>query len=297
MSPVVVLHLKRRAAAVQVALGGGGTRSPLAAFSCNSNLGKIRANTMPVRQIDGRPNRNVQCRRQVNRNVPGRSLEHRIRAVGPGDELGHNAAGPGFSSRRRHAVECNAAPAGLSLHRSGRRTKTNTAAASFNYCRARNLAQLNAAAASSDFQRAGAALHLDAAAAGLEHGALHAGHHQHAATAGLRVDLSFGRSHFDAAATRAQRNLAAHGSYVNAAATGLGADHASDIIQVNAAAAGFTFDPASDARRRKIAAVSFNLHQISVTRNVDDEFAGGAARPAAFPLARHPRSVSADGKR
>src|SRR5580700_810464 len=44
-------HLQRRAASVQLALGGGGAGPPLSPFSCNSNLGKIRANSMDARMV------------------------------------------------------------------------------------------------------------------------------------------------------------------------------------------------------------------------------------------------------
>src|ERR1700730_11877984 len=140
ISPVVVRTFSVGAPSVQLALGGGGAGPPLSPFSCNSNLGKIRANTMAVGQFDGRPNGDVQRRHQVDCDVPGGSLQYRIRALRSGDELGHNTASSGLRPGRGHAVQRNAATAGLSSHRSRRGTETDAAAAGFNFCRARNLA-------------------------------------------------------------------------------------------------------------------------------------------------------------
>src|SRR6185437_5201004 len=81
-------HFQDWAASVQTTLGGGGARTPLSALGCNSNLGKIGADAMAVRQVDGRPDGDAQVRRQVNRDVSGRSFQHRIRAIRAGDELG-----------------------------------------------------------------------------------------------------------------------------------------------------------------------------------------------------------------
>ena len=119
----------------------------------------------------------------------------------------------------------------------------------------------------------------------------------HAAAAGLGIDLALGGGHLDAAAAGAQRKLPADGSYVDAAATSFGIDPASDVIQTNAAASGFTLDPAANAGGSEIAAVSLDLHQINIARNIDNEFAGGTARPAAFPFAPPPRPCLRGRKR
>src|SRR6185503_762168 len=89
-------HFQCRTAAVQIPFSSGSAGSPLTALRCNSNLGKIRADTMAVGQIDRRANRNVQTRRQVNRYVARGSLKHGVSTLTSGNELGHDAACSGF---------------------------------------------------------------------------------------------------------------------------------------------------------------------------------------------------------
>ena len=48
-------HLQHRSAAIQIPFGGGGAGSPLAAFTDDSDLGEVRANTWPfARSMEAR---------------------------------------------------------------------------------------------------------------------------------------------------------------------------------------------------------------------------------------------------
>ena len=82
---------------------------------------------------------------------PAEVSSNGIGALVAGNEFGHDSTGSGFGPRRRHAVQLDAATAGLSLHRSGRRAQANAAAAGLNFGRPANLAQIDAAAAGCAF--------------------------------------------------------------------------------------------------------------------------------------------------
>ena len=101
---------------------------------------------MTIAQFDAGTHRNRHIPRDVNRDVPGRSLEHGIIALAARvHQLHDNAAGAGFRARRGHTVEFDAAAAGLRPNRALRGAKMNRAAARLDLDRAVDISQIDAA--------------------------------------------------------------------------------------------------------------------------------------------------------
>src|SRR5262249_54757035 len=104
-------NLQYRPAAVQTPLRGRGAGTPLATFAGDSNLGEIRADFVPVSQVDERPDGNTQIRGQIDGDVSRRGLEQGIGSLIARDEFGDDPTGCGLGLDCGHAVEGNAAAA------------------------------------------------------------------------------------------------------------------------------------------------------------------------------------------
>src|SRR5579871_2328720 len=256
------MHLEYRPAAVQAAFGGNTPRTPLAALRDYLDFRKIRLDLVAVAHVHGGANGDREGRRQIDGDVTGGCLQHRVAETSAGcDKLRGDAAAAGFRPRPLAKIhQLDAAAAALRPNRAVRQCEMNAAAAGIHLRRSIDLSQIDAAAARGRFYLALTALYLDAAATRLQKSSLQTVQDHNTAPARLGGDFTFGRSYANASATRLQVKIAAPGTDVNAAPAGAGGDDTANVIQVQTAAAAGRLHPAGDLIDGDTAAVGLDLH-------------------------------------
>src|SRR5712671_1691202 len=161
------------AAPIQLAFGCHRSRPPLSTFAGNVEFGEIvGSDSMAVREFDICSNGDRQITSQINRDIASAGFEGRIRTVAGRQELGNDSAAAGFGVCRGHSIEFNAAPAGLSFHRTLSGTQADASATSFHYYGASDIAEIHAAAAGGGMHCSLATLYLDVTATGFQSSSL-----------------------------------------------------------------------------------------------------------------------------